>query len=63
MAFRSDISINWLVNPRIITVEAPSVEVTIQDLYDTIRRLEARIYNSPFPKIVQAGGKEDNDAR
>ena len=41
MSFRADITIDWSLSPRIITVAAPSVEVSMQDLYDTLRTLEA----------------------
>jgi len=59
MAFRSDINVNWELSPRLIEVEAPSVEVTIQDLYDTLRILEARVENTAYDSIISAGGKEE----
>ena len=59
MSFRSDVTIDWSVSPRIIEVAQPSTEITIQDLYDTTSILQSRVYNTPFPKIVSAGGKED----
>ncbi len=62
MAFRSDISIDWIQSPRIITVAAPSTELTMQDLHDTMRELEDDIVNLSFPKIISSGGKERLDA-
>lgn len=58
MPFRSDITVAWNLSPRVVTVAAPSVEVTIQDLYDTLRILEARVYNNTRDSIISAGGKE-----
>jgi len=58
MAFRNDVSINWEVSPRIILVAAPSVEITIQDLHDTLRTLEAQTEAMDDPAIVDTAGKE-----
>ena len=43
MSIRSDIWVNWSASPRIIWVTAPSVVLTIQDLVDTCRSLEAEL--------------------
>lgn len=59
MSFRADISIDWEVSPRIITVASPSVEVTMQDLYDTLRTLEAQQVATDDPAIVSGAGKEN----
>jgi hypothetical protein len=40
MAVRTDVTINWEISPRVITVAAPSTSITIQDLNDTLRFLE-----------------------
>ena len=61
MAFRNDISVNWNVSPRIITVAAPSTELTIQDLHDTMRALEDDLDNLSYEKIISSGGKERLD--
>jgi len=58
MAFRTDVSIDWTVSPRIITIDSPSTTISIQDLYDTLRILEARVYNLAYSRIISAGGKE-----
>jgi len=41
MAVRNDLVVDWGVSPRIITVLLPSTEITIQDLHDTCRAIEA----------------------
>ncbi len=61
MAFRGDITVDWISSPRIITVAAPSTELTIQDLHDTMRNLEDDIVNLSFKKIISSGGKERLD--
>ena len=45
MAFRSDVTVDFDVSPRIITVAAPSTTINVQDLYDTLRTIEAQIDN------------------
>lgn len=56
MSIRPDLTINWAVSPRIIEVAAPSVALTIQDLYDTIRSLGAEAIDEP--EIIDGSGKE-----
>ena len=64
MAVRNDISIDFLVSPRVITIgndcccAAPSLSVLIQDLHDTIRTIEAQPNSLVFPRIVDSAGKE-----
>ena len=58
MAFRSDVIVDWSVSPRIVTVQAPSTEITIQDLLDTLRELEQEMANIIFNSIISAAGKE-----
>jgi hypothetical protein len=55
---RDDISIDWKISPRIITVAIPSTVVTCQDLYDTVKALENTPAAMPRRCIVSAGGKE-----
>lgn len=60
MAFRSDVTIDWTVSPRIITVASPSTTITIQDLADTIRVLEGgRVWAMTRPYILDDEGKFD----
>ena len=58
MTIRSDVSVNWWVSPRIITVAAPSLEISIQDLVDTCRWLEEQFSNMAWPHLINAAGKE-----
>jgi len=58
MAFQSYISIDWDVSPRIVTVADTETEVSIQDLYDTLRTLEAVTSGVDNNAIVSGAGKE-----
>ena len=59
MAIRNDLSVNWEVSPRIITVAAPSTTITIQDLHDTCRDIEDNLPEStPFDHLIDSAGKE-----
>lgn len=58
MAIRGDIWIDWDASPRVIWVQAPSVELTIQDLVDTCRDFEADIINMAYPYLISATGKD-----
>lgn len=57
MAIRDDINVNWDVSPRIVTVEAPSTELDMQDLYDTLRDREIGQMDEDF--IVAGSGLEE----
>ena len=58
MVFRSDITVSWIHSPRLIFVAAPSTEVSIQDLVDTLRFLEERPWEGlAYPSIIEAAGK------
>lgn len=59
MAVRTDVAIFWELSPRIIEVAAPSVDITIQDLYDTLRDQEDDIHNLDSPSIIKAAGKDE----
>ena len=59
MTIRTDVTIDWTVSPRIITVASPSVEISIQDLYDTCMDLEAKSDAIDDPHIINAAGKEE----
>lgn len=56
MTIRSDLTIDWSASPRIIEVAAPSTELTIQDLYDTLRHLGVEAIDEP--EIIDGSGKE-----
>lgn len=59
MAVRTDVTIDFDVSPRLITVAAPSVTITIQDLYDTCRTIEAVPNNLEDLYIIDGFGKQD----
>lgn len=59
MTIRTDLSINWEADPRIITVDSPSTEIEMQDLLDTLRSEESDPANVDNDSIVDAAGKED----
>ena len=59
MAQRDDITVRWDLLPRLIIIAAPSTEITIQDLVDTLREIEARPQNMIYPSIISAAGGEN----
>lgn len=59
MAVRNDITVDFSSSPRIAEIADPSTTVTIQDLYDTLSVIQARLENASFPVVVKAGGKDD----
>lgn len=58
MTIRTDVSVEWDVSPRIIEVAAPSTEITIQDLVDTVRELEEDLLNLSYPRLLDCAGKQ-----
>lgn len=58
MTIRTDVLIEWEVSPRVITIAAPSTEVTIQDLVDTCRYNEQLLQNIDNDHLIDAAGKE-----
>jgi len=52
------ISVNNQVSPRVVTVAAPDVEITIQELVDLLRAWEESPENMDDPQIISAAGKE-----
>ena len=58
MAVRTDLTIDWMSSPRVVTVLSPSTEITIQDLVDTLRTAEAELGNMQWAKIIDAAGKD-----
>ena len=45
-------SVDFDVSPRIVEIALPSTTITIQDLYDTLRTIEARLFNLNFPALI-----------
>jgi len=61
MATRDDLTVDYGENPRIIEIAAPSTEITMQDLVDTVR-IDEYSFSTPGmsnPKLLNASGKED----
>jgi len=61
MAIRTDFTINWNASPRVIIIDAPATECTMQDLLDTLRYMEAQPSAMEDSSIVDASGKETLD--
>ena len=59
MAVRTDLTVDWDISPRIIRVAAPSTELTLQDLLDTVRDLEDEIRGMAEPRLIDADGKAE----
>ena len=59
MALRTDVSVDWHLSPRIITVASPSTEITIQDLHDTTTWIEMQTRGMSEFKLISSAGKED----
>lgn len=60
MATRDDVKVDFEESPRIIEVAAPSAEMTMQDLVDTLRKIEdAFMKGMSHEKLIDAAGKED----
>lgn len=58
MTTRTDITVDWASSPRVITVLAPSTELTVQDLVDTARDLEDELDVLQYERLLDASGKE-----
>jgi len=58
MTIRNDVTVDWTVSPRLITVLSPSTEITVQDLVDTLRFLEDSSPNMTYEYLIDAAGKE-----
>ena len=58
MAVREDLVIDWGLSPRIVGVTSLITELTVQDLYDTIRYLAAQPAAMGEPEILEGSGKE-----
>jgi len=60
MTFRTDVSVDWTQSPRLIFVAQPAVNISIQDLIDTLRVLEEQPWEGlAYPHIIDAAGKEN----
>ncbi len=52
------VEIDYTVNPRIINIKAPTTNITIQDLYDTLMFLQSQYFGIDEPNIAGASGLE-----
>ena len=59
MTVRTDLTVDYSVSPRIITIAAPSAEISIQDLHDSLRAIEDEPTNMGYDILVRSAGKED----
>ena len=59
MTTRSDVTVDYIDSPRIIEVNAPSTEMTMQDLVDTGRILEHEFKGMSYDHLLDASGKQD----
>jgi len=59
MAVRTDLTVDWEVSPRIITVASPSTSITIQELHDAVTTIEQSVGGIDFLKLIESTGKDD----
>lgn len=59
MTTRTDVTVDWSLSPRVITVADPSVSMTMQDLVDTLREIEDTVRGISELKLLDASGKQD----
>lgn len=59
MAIVAGITVDYTVNPRIVQVASPITELTCQDLYDTLKSLQAQPSAMDETNIVRASGLEE----
>lgn len=59
MTTRSDVLQVYEEDPRISTVEAPSVQYLAQDVVDTTRKAEDSFQGMSYTKLLDASGKDD----
>jgi hypothetical protein len=58
MAVRYDVTIDWVSSPRLLTVDATSVEISVQEIVDTCRFLEDTTPGENYDYLIDAAGKE-----
>lgn len=59
MAIVDGVYVDWSKSPRIVWVPEPLTEISIQDLYDTLRDIEDEPGALQYDSLISAGGKED----
>lgn len=58
MAIISGVTVDWTVSPRIITIPSPIVQVTIEDLQDTLLDIEWSEHGMTEPHLREFSGGE-----
>ena len=58
MTTRTDVTVDYSQSPRIIEIAAPSTEIVVQDIVDTIRIDEATFQGISNEKLLDASGKQ-----
>lgn len=53
------VTVDFVSSPRIVTIPSPLVDISIQDLHDTIRDLEDEPNAMQYPHLIDSAGKED----
>jgi len=56
---RNDVDVVFTLSPRVAEVRAPSTEIIMQDLVDTMRIEEESFRGMSYDKLLNASGKED----
>lgn len=58
MAIIDGVTIDFMADPRIITIPIALTEVTVQDLHDTLSDIEDEPSAMQYENLVSSGGKE-----
>jgi hypothetical protein len=56
---RTDVTVEFGTSPKVIEVLAPSTEIIMQDVVDTLRKQEDSFQGMTFKKLLGASGKDD----
>jgi len=59
MVTRADISVLFFLSPRLVVIDAPSAEIAIQDLHDTLKDIEDEPSSIQYAKLIDTTGKDD----
>lgn len=58
MAIRTDVTIDWSISPRLLTIASPSSEISVQEIVDTCRYFEDSRLGIDYEYLIDAAGKE-----
>ena len=59
MAIRTDVTVSFRFSPRLTSIAAPSTNITLQDLNDSLRNIEANLDSMDDARLIDAAGKTD----